>query len=196
MKKLTRFLYAVVLCLVAISGLAAQEADPAANRPQLPVDETTLVLAEATEGEIQAPSTSLFPYILRMIIVLAFVIAAIYGLYALIKRSSRPRNEEDIYIKVLASSPLAAGKMLHVVSVGERAWLLASADAAVSVVSEIEDRELIDALTLRVAASPGAAREDFVSSLRRLLSKGSRTGGSVSGSVDFLVKQRDRLKKM
>ncbi|OHD81427.1 MAG: hypothetical protein A3J97_09365 [Spirochaetes bacterium RIFOXYC1_FULL_54_7] len=196
MNKLTRFLYAVVFCLFAFSGLGAQQADPVDNQPLLPIDETTLVLAEAAEEEIQAPSTSLFPYILRMIIVLAFVIAAIYGLYALIKRSSRPRNEEDVYIKVLASSPLAAGKTLHVVSVGERAWLLASADAAVSVVSEIEDRELIDALTLRVAASPGIAREDFVASLKRLLTKGSRTGGGVSGSVDFLVKQRDRLKKM
>ncbi|MGD9938425.1 MAG: FliO/MopB family protein [Clostridia bacterium] len=196
MKKLARFLYAVAFCLIVLSGLGAQEADPAAVQPQLPVDETTLVLAEAPDEEIQAPSTSLFPYILRMIVVLAFVIAAIYGLYALIKRSSRPRNEEDSYIKVLASSPLSAGKTLHIVAVGERAWLLASADAAVSVVSEIADRELIDALTLRVAASPAAAREDFVSSLRRLLTKGSRTGGSVANSVDFLVKQRDRLKKM
>jgi flagellar protein FliO/FliZ len=196
LKKLARFLYAVAFCLIAFSGLGAQESDPAAVQPQFPVDETTLVLAEAPDDEIQAPSTSIFPYILRMIIVLAFVIAAIYGLYALIKRSSRPRNEEDSYIKILAISPLAAGKTLHIVSVGERAWLLASADTAVSVVSEIEDRELIDALTLRVAASPTAAREDFVSSLRRLLTKGSRTGGSVPDSVDFLVKQRDRLKKM
>lgn len=196
MKKLTRFLYAVVFCFIAFSGLGAQEADPAATQPQLPIDESTLVLAEATNNEIQAPTTSLFPYILRMIIVLAFVIAAIYGLFALIKRSSRQRNEEDAYIKVLASSPLAAGKTLHVISVGERAWLLASTDATVSVVSELEDRELIDALSLRLAAAPGAAREDFVSSLRRLLTKGSRTGGAVSSSVDFLVKQRDRLKKM
>ncbi|MFH2116064.1 MAG: flagellar biosynthetic protein FliO [Spirochaetota bacterium] len=196
MKKLTRFLYAVVFCMVAFSGLGAQEAEPAAGRPQLLIDESTLVLAEAPDEEIQAPATSLFPYVLRMIIVLAFVIAAIYGLYALMRRAARPRNEEDAYIKVLASSPLAAGKTLHVVAVGERAWLLASADAAVSVVSEIEDRELIDALTLRAAASPGAPREDFVASLRRLLTKGSRTGGTVSGSVDFLVRQRDRLKKM
>jgi hypothetical protein len=79
LKKLTRFLYAVVFCLIAFSGLGAQESDPAASQPQLPVDESTLLLAEATEEEIQAPTTSLFPYILRMIIVLAFVIAAIYG---------------------------------------------------------------------------------------------------------------------
>ncbi len=196
MKKLTRLLYAVVFCLVAISGLGAQEPDPETSQAQLPIDETTLVLAEATDEGIQAPTTSLFPYVLRMIIVLAFVLAAIYGLYALIKRSARPRNEEDAYIKVLASSPLAAGKTLHVVSVGERAWLLASTDTSVSVVAEMEDRELIDALTLRAAASPGAPREDFIASLRRLLTKGTRTGGAVSGSVDFLVRQRDRLKKM
>jgi flagellar protein FliO/FliZ len=181
---------------VVFPWLGAQESDPVSSPAPLPIDESTLVLAEAPEQDLQAPSTSLFPYVVRMILVLAFVIAAIYGLYAVLKRSSRPRNEEDAYIKVLASSPLAAGKMLHVVSVGERAWLLASADAGVSLVSEIEDKEVIDALTLRAANSPGTIREDFLVSLRRLLAKGSRTGGAVSGSADFLARQRDRLKKM
>ena len=112
MKKFTRFLCAVALCLAVFPWLGAQESDPASSPPSFLVDESTLVLAEAPDQDIQAPSTSLFPYVLRMIIVLAFVIAAIYGLYVILKRSSRPRNEEDAYIKVLASSPLAAGKML------------------------------------------------------------------------------------
>jgi flagellar protein FliO/FliZ len=196
LNKLTRFLCAVVVGLVAFPWLGAQESNPASSLPPLFIDETTLVLAEVPEQGIQAPAASVWPYMVRMIIVLAFIIAAIYGLYALMKRSSRPRNDEDAYIKVLASSPLATGKMLHVVSVGERAWLLASADAAVSVVSEIEDKEVIDALTLRAANSTGTVQEDFVASLRRLLTKGSRTGGAVSSSVDFLARQRDRLKKM
>jgi len=196
LKKSTRFLCALSLFLVPFSWLGAQGAVPASSPPSLTVDETTLVLVDSPEQEILAPATSLLPYVLRMIIVLAFVIAAIYGLYAVLKRSSRPQNEEDAYIRILASSPLAVGKTLHVVSVGERAWLLASADASVSVISEIEDREVIDALTLRASASPGTTREDFVSSLRRLLARGSRTGGVVSGSADFLARQRDRLKKM
>lgn len=186
----------MALCLVSFPGLGAQEAAPASSPPQLPIDESTLVLTEAPVQEIEAPATSIFPYVVRMIIVLALVIAAIYGLYALLKRSSRPRNEEDAYIKVLASSPLAVGKMLQVVSVGDRAWLLAVSDAAISVVSEIEDKDLLDALALRAAAAPGTVREDFVASLRRLLSKGSRTGGAISGSAEFLARQRDRLKKM
>lgn len=196
MKKLTRFLCAVALCLMVLPWIGAQEPDPAASPAPLPIDESTLILAEAQEQDIQAPATSLFPYVLRMILVLVLVIAAIYGLYTLLKRSSRTRNEEDPYIRVLASSPLAAGKLLHVVSVGERAWLLASADTSVSVVSEIEDKEVIDALTLRASSSQGTVREDFVVSLRKLLTKGSRTGGVVSGSADFLARQRDRLKKM
>jgi flagellar protein FliO/FliZ len=196
LKKFTRFLCAVALWLVAYSGLGAQETAPASSPPPLPIDESTLVLAETPEQELQAPETSLFPYVVRMVIVLALVIAAIYGLYALLKRSSRPRNEEDAYIKILASSPLGAGKMLHVVSVGERAWLLASADAAISVVSELEDKEMIDALTLRASSVPGTVREDFVASLRRLLTRSAGTGGTASSSADFLARQRDRLKKM
>ena len=179
MKKLTRFLCAVALCLMVLPWIGAQEPDPAASPAPLPIDESTLILAEAQEQDIQAPATSLFPYVLRMILVLVLVIAAIYGLYTLLKRSSRTRNEEDPYIRVLASSPLAAGKLLHVVSVGERAWLLASADTSVSVVSEIEDKEVIDALTLRASSSQGTVREDFVVSLRKLLTKGSRTGGEI-----------------
>lgn len=196
MKKLTRLVCAVVLGFTAFSWLGAQESTIPPVLPTLPVDETTLVLADEPDPEVRAPSTSLFPYILRMVIVLAFVLAAIYGLYAVLKKSSRPPAEQDEFIRILATSPLGAGKMLHVVSVGERAWLLASADTSISVVAEIEDKEVIDGLNLRVVSSPGTPRVDFLGSLRRLLVRGSRTGAAVGPGNDFLARQRDRLKKM
>jgi hypothetical protein len=93
LKKTVRVLCAAVFCLVISAGVWGQEA-------QAPVDETTLLFGEAAEGEAgpQAPS-SILPYVLRMFLVLALVLACIYGLYALLKRSSRPKAQPDAPIK-------------------------------------------------------------------------------------------------
>jgi len=98
------------------------------------------------------------PYILRMVLVLALVLGVIYGLYALLKRSSRRAAEEDTYLKVLASTPVSVGRTLHVVSLGTKAWLIAATETSINLIAEVEDRELIDALILRAAESPSSPR--------------------------------------
>jgi hypothetical protein len=37
---------------------------------------------------------------------------------------------------------------VHVISLGEKAWLVGSADSSVSLISEIDDKETIDAMLL------------------------------------------------
>lgn len=192
MKKITRVLGAAVFCLVVSMAVNAQDA-PIPEVP-VPVDESALILADTSETSTALQGSALWPYIFRMIIVLGLVIAVIYGLYAIIRRSSRIKTGDDAYLKILATTPLAPGKSMHVVALGTRSWLLASTDAAVTVVSEIDDRELIDTLSLRAAAAPEAPRTSFGSVLAGLLRPGQRRPSSTHGSADFLAKQRNRLK--
>lgn len=162
------------------------------------VDETSLVFDAAADGAPGAEASagsSIFPYVIRMILVLALILGCIYGLYALIKRSSKPVAAADSYLRVIASTPLAVGRNLHVVALGDKAWLVGSTDASVSLIAELADKELIDALTLRAAEAPQAPRKDFGAMLGEMLGRKNAKSGPSPRPGDFLSGQRDRLRK-
>ncbi len=178
---------AFCLCLAAAAG---------AQETQQPVDETSLTIVDETAAENGA-STSVFPYMLRMVLVLGLVVGAIYGLYALLKRSQVVKIQPDAPLKNLASLQLGPGKGVHVLALGEKAWLVGVTDSAVNLVAELNDKELIDELTLAAeknAALGGTARTDFQGMLARLL-KPTAGQKTTAVSKDFFSKQRDRLKK-
>ncbi|HET7838271.1 MAG TPA: flagellar biosynthetic protein FliO [Rectinemataceae bacterium] len=167
------------------------------------VDETTLVIGDrataAAAGSVPAgPST--LAYFLRMVVVLALVLGAIYGAYRLMRRASRPRIEEDPTVKVLATASLGPGKAVHVLSVGNQAFLIGVTDSSISLISEVADRDLVDSLALKAAMAP-KAREGlggFGEALAALLAgKGRAAGkrGPQPGDGDFLARQRERLRK-
>jgi flagellar protein FliO/FliZ len=160
------------------------------------VDETTLGIADAAAGRTAtSPSPSAFSYILRMILVLGLVIAAIYGLFALLKRKSGKPGDEDAFIRVIGSAQLATGKSVQVVALGDKAWFLGVSESAVTVISELEDRELIEAMVLRAQQSPQLPKKDFAAILSGLMRHRGAADGAAPKSTDFFAKQRDRIKK-
>jgi flagellar protein FliO/FliZ len=72
---------------------------------------------------------------LRMLIGLGIVLALIYGLYKLLKRSA-DKNDKGIKahggMTVVASTPLAASRALHLVQVGEELVLVGSSEQGVT----------------------------------------------------------------
>ncbi|MCL2441095.1 MAG: flagellar biosynthetic protein FliO [Treponema sp.] len=109
--------------------------------------------------------------VVRMLLVLALAAAAIYGAVFFIKRTSRQTPGSDPFLKILASSHLGVNRYVHIVSVGSRAWLLGASDGGVNVISEIDDKETVDALLLeedrRNKEKPQSRLLDFVSMLKR-----------------------------
>ncbi|HUW68850.1 MAG TPA: flagellar biosynthetic protein FliO [bacterium] len=194
----TLFLLLAVMAWGQNAATAPKSASGTQAGTEAAVDEKALTLADpgTTNGAAAGTgSSSIVPYIFRMIIVLALVIASIYGLYALLRRSARQRAPSDSYLRVLATTNLAVGRSLHVVALGDKAWLIGSTDSAVSPVAEIVDKELIDALALRAAESPETPRRDFGSMLMTLLGKKGPRSSTSADASDFFSKQRDRLKK-
>jgi flagellar protein FliO/FliZ len=165
------------------------------------VDETTLAIGEGAGGAQAAKSaatTNTFSYFLRMIVVLALVVAAIYVVYRLMRRISRPKVAEDSSLRLLASRSLGPGKSVHVLGLGSKAYLIGSADSSVSLIAELDDKEFVDELFLKAAQNApkeGSAR-DFGELLSSLL--GSRRKGppKKGPSGNFLAGQRDRLTRL
>jgi len=193
-KKVTRILCAAALGVFVCTSLYAQEALPA-QTPVPAVDETTLAIGDAPAGTSGGTSTSVLPYILRMVLVLGLILALIYGLYVVLRRSVRPPVVEDQYLRVLASTQLAPGRSVHVASIGKRAWVLGSTDSSVSLIAELDDRELIDTLELKALSSPQTQRRAFSDTLAQWLKPKKGVSGQASETKDFFSRQRDRLKK-
>lgn len=173
----------------------AAATNPQAAQTAQAVDETALPIADrAGVANADAGSNSILPYVLRMVLVLGLVIAAIYGLFALLRRYSRKPGPPDAYLRVLASVNLSPARSVHVVAVGDKAWLVGSTDSSVQLISAIDDKEVVDALTLRAAAAPETPRADFISMLASSL--GMKGGRKIAEPGDFFSRQKDRLKKM
>ena len=165
--------------------------------------ERTLSLGDDATGTAIVPPPASALTILRVLLTLAVVAAAIYGLIFLIKRASRGNAAQDPFLKVLASTPLGASRSAHIISVGSQAWLVGSAETGVTLISEIGDKEILDAMLLedsrRTAAGQtsgltgGSGRlPDFKALLRRL---GMPVDAAPPGPEN-IRKRGERLKSM
>jgi flagellar protein FliO/FliZ len=135
-----------------------------------------------------------------MVLILALVAAAVYGAVFFIRRASRPRDTRNPHLKILTSAHLGSNRFVHVVNLGNQAWLVGSGEGGVSLIAEVSDREALDTMLLedsrRQAESPGRRFSDFRALLRRF------GGGSGPGvppdkpgySADDVRKNRERLR--
>jgi len=132
--------------------------------------------------------------VVRMVLTLALAAAAIYGVVFFIRRSSKKTVYNDPFLKILSNAPLGQNRYVHIVSVGDKAWLLGSSDGGVSLIGEIQDKDLLNAMLLedskRADEKTPVLFPDFLSVLRRL---GVRQEVVVPGA-DEIRKRRERLK--
>ena len=166
----------------------AQAVDP------ITAAERALSLDDSGTGIAQPiPGTSVLS-ILRVLLTLAVVAAAIYGIVFFIKRLSRGSTAQDPFLKTLASTPLGLNRSAHIVSVGSRAWLVGAAESGVSLISEIDDQDILNEMLLensrKSAETPAGRFPDF----RALLGRLGMKVESSSPSPESIRKRSERLK--
>lgn len=91
----------------------------------------------------QAASTGGGSGLGRMLLGLVIVVAAIYGLYWVMRRfklGAQPRVQGRA-LRQLAALPLAPGRSLHLVQVGRQVVLVASAERCVTALARFDERE-------------------------------------------------------
>ena len=134
--------------------------------------------------------------IIRMVLTLALAAAAIYGVVFFIKKSARRVEANDPFLKVLASAHLGSNRHAHVVAVGSKAWLLGASEGGVSLIGEIDDKDVLNAMFLEDSQknieAPSGRFLDFKTMLRRL---GTPLGADTADTgADSIRKRRERLK--
>jgi flagellar protein FliO/FliZ len=153
--------------------------------------------ADTTVTGQRASATSALS-IFKVLITLILAAGAIYGLVFLIKRFYRGGAARDPFLKVLASTSLGTNRSAHIISVGSQAWLVGSAESGVNLISEIQDKDALNAMLLEdsrkiaeLSSGSGGRFPDFKSMLRRL---GMPTDTSAPPGPEEIRKHGDRLK--
>ena len=176
---------------------AAQDADPSAPSAvddPYRIPELDMPIVDGPALITQNSGASIW-VVIRMILVLALAAAAIYGIVFFMKRSSKQTAANDPFLKILATSHLGFNRYVHIAAVGSKAWLLGASEGGVSLISEIDDKDVINAMLLEDSKKTAEAPNrfpDFITLLRRL---GTPAQARYSG-VDEIRKRRERLKGM
>lgn len=162
--------------------------------------ESELILQAETgsvplKGDSVAPSnrgSSTGSMLFQLIISLAVVCGLIYGVLYIIRRSKRFTAADDPFLKPVATLTLAPNKALHIVTLIDKAYLIGASDASLSLIAEITDKELIDAMNLHAAQTVGP-KQDFASFLHTFFPAAKPKDADVNPFDSFLTKQRERL---
>ena len=168
--------------------------NPESNLPIGGGDQTTPNPEEAQK----IPLVSIWDFV-RMLVVLAGVVGVIYLIFFFIKKGAKRRFAENDLIEIIGSRDLAGGKALHLIKVGGVFLLIGVADGAINLITEISDKETIDAISLRLSEIGAERKKGFQSTLAEFFGAKVNEGGeedTIRSSLDFMRKQRSRLDRL
>lgn len=147
---------------------------------------------EYTEPEFDQNRTSYPLLILRTVAVLAVIVVVIYLIFRFLLRSRSRVIADTEMIRVLATFPLAANRLIKVVDIAGKILVLGVTDANITLITEVEDKELVDRIRL-LSSKEGADRGSFKEQFFKLL---GGKGLSRAKDAGYLRGYRDRINRM
>lgn len=183
-----------------LSPLYAEKRDDYLGKDIKKKEALTLGESKDKEGEEAKYEYSLGKYILKTIFALSIISLAIFLVIKLFIKTPKNIINEDQknIINLLGSIPLAPNRYLQLVEVAQKVLLLGITENNISILTEIKDKEQID--LIKTYQSKALSKEGFPFGfyLSKMLKgfKGREHQVSFKDRVDFIDKQKDRLKNM
>ena len=196
--KSTVFLFIAVISLSSAAFAFADDTNAKAGGATVApgADETGIYLDAGNAG-LPGPKPAKAPssiwILLRVVIVLAIVCAAIYGVVWLLKKTTVVNAANDPYLKSVSSITLAPNKTVQVVTIGSKGYLIGVTDQSINLIDEITDTELIDAMNLESARKASEPPASFASVLSTFLpgSKSHAAKPMESGAADVAAEAEE-----
>jgi len=103
--------------------------------------EQDLIIPDSPAGVATGAAFGVWDFF-RTLLVLALVIGAVYGVLHLL-RKMHPRfvQTDDKQIKVEGTKVIAPGRMIHIIEVENRRFLVGSSDHSVQLLAELDRKE-------------------------------------------------------
>ena len=157
--------------------------------------EESFILPETVEEiNAEAADVTIWDFV-RMILILVCVVAVIYFFFYLLKKGARKKNVDNDIIKMLDYKQLNNNKGLHLVEIGTDLLLIGSSDTNVCLIRKIEEKESIDKIKLELSQRTEPKKQNFSDVLAKLFNQ-KKKEDNVDDAIDFMKKQKDRLKRL
>jgi flagellar protein FliO/FliZ len=186
--------FIVVLSVFPVHHASAQEKVAEESLLLIGGDETPAQQAQGAQ-EPQVSLVSSWDFI-RMLLILAAVIAVIYLVFRLLRRGMRRQLPQNDLIRLLGTRALTGNRALHVVELGNKVFLVGAAENGISLISEITDQETLDGVRLATSQAPPQTIQGFGQFLQSFLHFPQKHGGNSQDTLDFMKQQRQRLQKL
>lgn len=163
-------------------------------------DESSVVISENEESPSTEGSSSTFSLLLRMIVFLAIVILAIWLVFRFMKKNMAVPENDDIFMRIVSSVNISPTKSVKIVTLTDKyAFMVGVSEDSVSLISQIDDIELIQAMNLYSDKQKKTNKpKTFADILDIFMPGGPRdNSGALSGTkqkiTDLLEKQRSKF---
>jgi len=107
--------------------------------------------------------------LVRMVLILGFVVALIYGLFYLLKKGTGGRVNEASSMRVLGSLQLPGNRTIHLVEAGRQIFLVGGGEHSINLIAEITDQESLDDIRLKYQTATPGVRRNFSDLLSNVL---------------------------
>lgn len=135
-----------------------------------------------------------FWLLLRVLVVLFIVILAAYFVLLLLKKATRIEESDDPFFRLITTLNLGSGKNVVLLTLLDKAYLVGVSETAVSLIAEINDKDLIDSMNVYFDKNQNVNKpRNFSDILNIFLKSAKKSGGIYSENSDFSkVNKRDR----
>lgn len=159
-------------------------------------DETQIPFSldsDSQPEQVSTPAPNTFFVFVRMVLMLAIVVAAIYFIFKLMKKSIEPGKEDDPFLRKVSSITLSPGKTVQIVTLVDKAYMLGVSDNTVSLIDKIDDAELINAMNLNADKNSSTKHPKTFSEILEIFmpskkfEKSENTESAYSSDTDNLI---------
>lgn len=147
-----KIIVALLICSATFSILYSQNV----NQTSTQVTEESIILSDDNTSNSnssnitneQKRNPSSVGSFIRMIVSLLFIIGLIVGIFWFLRRKSNVVKNEDDYLRRAAYINIAPTKTIEVITLIDKAYLIGVTEDNITLLGEIEDKELIQAMNL------------------------------------------------
>ncbi|HOV12679.1 MAG TPA: flagellar biosynthetic protein FliO [Spirochaetota bacterium] len=139
---------------------------------------------------------------IRIIVVLALVVGAIYGIFYFIKKSLKIKDEVGEGSTILLNHSIGPGKWLQIVYIGGKYLILGITNDSINLISEITDQKEIERLEIGLndrKTEEGNTFSNIISGFFKnnlKFKEEKKQFDYEEDGIDFIKKQKDRLDKL
>ena len=136
----------------------------------------------------------------KMIFALALIAGIAYGVFYLMKKNVKARNDSDPFLRNVSQITLSPGKTINVITLQNTAYLIGVTDNNINLLGQVQDEQLINAMNLYSDQNNTVSKPKSFSEILEIFMPGSKNSqkqnifqNESQSAADLIKNQRNRL---